>query len=322
MERSSKKRAVIVGLFIFLGVIIFALAILTLGGQKKTFSKSISVKAVFDDVNGLQKGNNVWFSGVKIGTVRKIFFLSNQEVEVDLNIDESSTEYIRKDAKAKISTDGLIGNKIVVIYSGSMKSGPVEEGDMLGVEKAVGTEEMMTTLQTNNRNLLDITGDIKVISARIKNGEGTLGRLSADDNLALSLESTLKTLQSASQNMERISDDFKKFSSHLDDKGTLAYELANDTSTFRSLKTSVDQMQKITTSANALIAGLNTSLNDKTTPAGLLFHDQETAATIKSTIKNLEKGSVTLNEDLEALQHNFLLRKYFKKQKKDSTKGK
>jgi len=322
MERSSKKRAVIVGLFIFLGVIIFAFAILTLGGQKKTFSRSISVKAVFDDVNGLQKGNNVWFSGVKIGTVKRIFFLSNKEVEVDLNIDESSTEYIRKDAKAKISTDGLIGNKIVVIYSGSMKSGPVQEGDMLGVEKTVGTEEMMTTLQSNNTNLLDITGDIKVISARIKNGEGTLGKLSADETIALSLESTLKTLQSASENIQRISSDFNKFSSRLDDKGTLAYELANDTSTFRSLKASVAQMQKITTSANELITGLNTGLNDKTTPAGLLFHDQETATTIKNTIKNLETGSVTLNQDLEALQHNFLFRKYFKKQKRDSAKAK
>ncbi len=322
MERSAKKRGVIVGLFIFLGIVIFILAILTLGSQRKTFSDSISVKAVFDDVNGLQKGNNVWFSGVKIGTVKKIFFLSNTQVEVDMNIDESSTEYIRKDAKAKISTDGLIGNKIVVLYSGSMKSGPVEEGDMLGVEKPVGTEEMMNTLQSNNRNLLDITGDIKVISKKIRDGEGTLGRLATDDQMANSLEATLGTLQSASENMQRITADIRKFSAQLDDEGTLAYELVNDTSTFQSLQKSVKKMEEITNSANTMMAGLNAGIQDKNTPAGMLLHDEETAASLKSTLKNLESGSRKLDEDLEALQHNFLLRKYFKKQKRDSLKTK
>lgn len=68
---TSGKRPIIVGIFIFLGLAIFIAAILTLGSQHKTFKKSITVKAVFDDVNGLQKGNNIWFSGVKIGTIKK-----------------------------------------------------------------------------------------------------------------------------------------------------------------------------------------------------------------------------------------------------------
>ena len=68
MRSTKNSRAFIVGIFIFLGLAIFVLTVLTLGGQQKTFQKSITVKAVFDDINGLQKGNNIWFSGVKIGT--------------------------------------------------------------------------------------------------------------------------------------------------------------------------------------------------------------------------------------------------------------
>ena len=65
-------------------------------------------------MNGLQKGNNIWFSGVKIGTIKKIVLLGNAKVEADMNIEEHSHQFVRKDAKAKISSDGLIGSKIIV----------------------------------------------------------------------------------------------------------------------------------------------------------------------------------------------------------------
>src|SRR4051812_45975760 len=98
MKSSKNSRAVIVGIFILLGLAIFVVTILTLGGQQKTFQKSITIRAVFDDVNGLQKGNNIWFSGVKIGTVKKVSFYGTSQVEVDMNIDQAAREYIRKNA--------------------------------------------------------------------------------------------------------------------------------------------------------------------------------------------------------------------------------
>src|SRR5688500_8239263 len=136
MKQSNNKRAVIVGIFIFLGLAILIAGVLTLGGQQNTFQKKITVKAIFDDVGGLQTGNNVWFSGVKIGTVKKITFHGTSQVEVIMNIDRKDQQYIRKDAKAKISSEGFIGNKLVMIYGGSMAAQQVADGDLLGVEKA------------------------------------------------------------------------------------------------------------------------------------------------------------------------------------------
>src|SRR5438552_11045796 len=111
MKSSSYTRAVIVGIFIFIGIAIFILAVLTLGGQHKTFEKSIVVKAIFNDVNGLQKGNNVWYSGVKVGTIRNVTLSGNQRVQVDINIEEKSHQFIPRDSKVKVGSDGLIGNK-------------------------------------------------------------------------------------------------------------------------------------------------------------------------------------------------------------------
>ncbi len=74
MRSNNKKRSVILGAFIVGGVAIFITGLLTLGNQKKTFEKKVTVKATFNDVGGLHVGNNVWYLGVKVGTIKKMQF--------------------------------------------------------------------------------------------------------------------------------------------------------------------------------------------------------------------------------------------------------
>src|SRR4051812_22138057 len=77
MEEKKNKRPIIVGIFVCIGLAILIATIFTLGGQRKTFVKKISLTTVFKDINGLKEGDNVWFSGVKIGTVKKITLKGN-----------------------------------------------------------------------------------------------------------------------------------------------------------------------------------------------------------------------------------------------------
>src|SRR5450432_2476541 len=236
MKSTNNKRAIIVGIFIFLGIAILIITILTLGSQHKTFEKSITVEAVFDDVNGLQKGNNIWFSGVKIGTVKRISISGNAKVEVSLDIEEHSHQFIRKDAKAKISTDGLIGNKIVVIYGGSQQSQEVEPGDVLGVEKLLSTDEMMSTLAKNNDNVLEITNGFKVISKRLVDGQGTIGKLMTDETMVNDLNATALTLKRTSLNLEKVSSNVAAYTAKFSAKGSLANDLVTDTVIFSRLR--------------------------------------------------------------------------------------
>ena len=320
---NNYKRGIIVGVFIFIGIVIFIVAILTLGGQQKTFQKAVLVKAFFSDVEGLQKGNNVWFSGVKIGTVKKISFKGSAIVEVDLNIQESSKQYIRRDAKAKISSDGLIGNKIVVIYGGTDKNPQVENGDVLVVDKAVTTDEMFNTLQINNKNLLDITGDFKVISKRLSNGEGTVGKLLTDETLLNDMQKVMATLQKAAINTERLTSTITAYTGKLNNRGTLAHELVSDTVLYARLKQTSAQIETLSQTAKAAVNDLknstetvNAGLNNKNTPAGLLLKDEGVARDLKSTLHNLNTSTQKLDENMEALQHNFLLRGFFRKKAK------
>jgi len=325
---NPNKTAFTVGIFIFIGIAILITMVLTLGGQKKIFQNSVTVKAVFDDVQGLQKGNNVWFSGVKIGTVKRIAFYGTSQVEVDLDVQKTSVQYIRSDSKAKISSDGLIGNKIVVIYGGNVNQPVVVEGDLLTVEKAVSTEEMLGTLQKNNVNLLEITGDFKTISNRLNKGEGTIGKLLTDETLVNDLQQVMTTLQSAATNTQRLTNTLSSYTARLNKKGTLANELVNDTILYANLKSSAVQIEEITKTGQAVIndlqqasTTLGKNLKNPNTPIGVLLINENVGTELKSTMRSLNSSSQKLDENLEALQHNFLLRGFFRKKEKREKEG-
>ena len=172
MEASENRRAIIVGIFIVLGLVVFILGIFTLGNAQKSFSKNIHISAVFDDVSGLKKGNAVWFSGVKVGTISNIHFIGVSQVDVKMSVDQATQQYIHRNAAVHIGSDGLIGNKIIVIDGGSPQAPEVADGDVLQAEKLTSTDDMLKTLQQNNQNLLAITTDFKDLAHRILQGKG------------------------------------------------------------------------------------------------------------------------------------------------------
>jgi phospholipid/cholesterol/gamma-HCH transport system substrate-binding protein len=319
MKPIQTKRAVIVGIFIIIGMAILIAGIFTVGSKRKTFTKTISLAAVFDNVNGLQTGNNVWFSGVKVGIIKKVDLIKSSEVEVVMNIEQKSQKFIHKDVKAKIASDGLIGNKIVVIYGGTQQSPMVEEGDFLAVEKPLSTEDMMNTLQANNRNLLDITTDFRLISRRLAEGQGTVGKLLTDDDLMKQLQATATTLQTASANIKTLTANVSDYTAKLQTKGALANDLVSDTSFFKTLRASASQIQEASKNAKELTNNLKAvsyNLKDSSNVAGVLFNDKAAAANLKTTVENLQSGTKKFNEDMEALQHNFLFRGFFRRRAK------
>jgi len=316
MNETTNKRPVVVGLFVIMGLAFLVAGTLMVGNLHETFTNKMEIVSLFDDVGGLQKGNNVWFSGVKIGTVSDLNFYGQSQVQVRLKIDKKTQQYIRKDAKIKLSSDGLIGNKILIIYGGTEMYPKVQEGDTLGVEKTFNSEDMINTLQENNKNILAITADLKTISKTLAAGEGTLGKLLSDNSVYSNINAATASLQSASAKANLLVGSLADFSSNLNKKGTLANELTTDTVVFNSVKASVLQLQQIADTAMAFITNLKLAGSNPNSTVGVLLHDEESGARLKETIKNLESSSVKLDEDLEAMQQNFLLRRYFKNKEK------
>lgn len=316
MNESPNKRAVIVGLFVFIGLAFLLTGILIVGNLRETFNRKMKLVSLFDDVSGLQTGNNIWFSGVKIGTVSNLNFFGKSQVEVSMNIATKAQQYIHKDAKVKISSDGIIGNKILVIYGGTEESLQVQEGDTLSVEKTFSSDDMINTIQENNKNLLVITNDFKIISKKLAAGEGTIGKLLNDSSLYININAASASLKIASAEAQQLVNSLATFSSGLNKKGTLANELTTDTVVFNSVKTSVMKLQQMADTATVFITNLKQAGSNPRSTVGVLLHDEEAGAHLKETIKNLESSSKKLDEDLEAAQHNILLRGFFKKKAK------
>ena len=320
MDLEKNKNTAVVGIFIFLGVVIFLATVLLVGGKASMFSKTIVVTADFQNVNGLLKGNNVWFSGVKVGTVKSVTFNPKGTVTVEMVIEEKSVPYIHSDAKAKMSTDGLVGNKIVVLEGGSPEKPIIKSGDVLGVKTPLDTDEMMATLQENNKNLVDVTRNFRTITRRMVDGQGTLGKLLSDESLLNDLQATEGVLRQASQNTDALTENLAAYSARFNRKGSLANDLVTDTTVFSTLRSTMRQMQKASENANLVVENLratSNNINSSNSAAGVLLNDADAAQDIKDVIKNLESSSKKLDENMEALQHNFLFRGYFKKKNKE-----
>lgn len=301
MSSSPNRQAVIMGLFVAFGVAILAGGVLTVGDLNDTFTRKVDVVAVFDQVSGLQLGDNVWYAGVKVGTVKTLEFKGQFKVQVGMKIDVEATRFIHNDVIAKIGSDGLIGNTIVVLSGGTADSGVLEEGDVLLTGKTVSAEDIMTTVQTNNLNLLAITTDLMQVSENLVMGEGTVGKLLQDDRLYENVNDTVASLNTAAVNAGELTASLSVVAKKLDPIA--------------------DQVAQTSAHAAALVDGFAAGAADPKTPIGLLLHDEVVASNVKSTVENLKEGSVLLNEDLEAVQHNVLLRGFFRKRAKAAAEG-
>lgn len=324
MSTNERKRSLTVGLFVLIGLIILVAGILVLGTQQNKFSKNLVVTTYFHDVKGLKVGNNVWFSGVKVGIVKEIKFQSINDVKVVMHIEEKSSQFIREDVVAKLGSDGLIGNAIVNLVGGSDQVPPIQDGDVIKSVGGTDTDAMFATLQTNNENLVEITKNFAILSQQMVEGKGAVGALMTDSTIALSLKNSVSSLNKVMTDVHKASGNLAVLMNKLNSNQGLIHDLTTDTAVFASLRESAAQLQGVTTTASALMDNLNATsarLNDKDNAIGVLTNDPEAAEEIRQILRNLNGSTEKLDENMKALQSNFLFRGYFRKQQKEQEKA-
>jgi phospholipid/cholesterol/gamma-HCH transport system substrate-binding protein len=226
------------GVFLILGLAILVMGLFFIGKQKNLFVSSFSLKAAFKNVGGLKVGNNVRFGGITVGTVDGIKLITDSSVMVNMSIKSEVQKFIRQNATATIGSEGLMGDRVVVISPWTYDSTrpgaadsmrPVRENDVLATVAPVETDQILSGLKTSADNAAHITEQLAEVAYKINHGHGLISRLLGDSSLGNNLHATMV---------------------------------------------------------------------------------------------NLKKGSEGLNENMEAAKHNFLLRGYFKKKKKEQDKKK
>jgi phospholipid/cholesterol/gamma-HCH transport system substrate-binding protein len=202
METYTQKFKLRLGLFIAGGIALFVLAIFIIGKQKNLFNPVFRLTTTFNNVSGLQVGNNIRFSGINVGTVDNITIINDSAVKVIMLIKKDVGKFIKSDCEVAIGSEGLIGDKLLIITQGSSDGSIAREGEQLNSKEPVETDAILASLQVTADNAAIISYQLAAIFTKVNSGTGTLGRLIRDSTIATNLNQTMVNLKNSSKGLD------------------------------------------------------------------------------------------------------------------------
>lgn len=319
MENQDIKRTIKLGAFVLGGIIIFFGALFYLGREGNLFNKTFSVSAVFKNVEGLKEGDNVWLSGVKIGTVSLVQIVAEGKVIVRFSLKDKQNQFIKKNATAFVGSDGLVGSKIVVIRPGNAVE-IIQDNDTINALSPTDTQELFNIAKEVGVNARSLSDELKLISIRLNKGEGIFGELLRDGPVSQDLRNTITALKATGQNADRLTNDAQKFMEEVRHGDGLIAKLITDSSYAQNFESTLEDFNQVGNNTKKMSEDLQrvmAKINSSDNAVGVLLTDTAFAQKLKGTIDHAESASAKLDENMVALQHNFLLKGYFKKQKKE-----
>jgi phospholipid/cholesterol/gamma-HCH transport system substrate-binding protein len=321
MEKETSNR-IRLGLFVISGLILLIIGLYLIGSNRNLFGKNITLYSTFYNISGLQIGNNVRFGGIDVGTVDKMEIINDTSVRVTMSVQENLLNFIRTNSYTSIGTDGLMGNKLVNIDPGTPDAPNITDGSTLPSIKGIDTEQMLRTLNQTNENVSIISEDLRILTGNINKSRGTLYTVLMDTTLAFSLKKTLNNIEDISQNLGNFTGELSSVVKGVQEgHGTLG-GLINDSSNLSlSFHRSLTEIEQSSINLNKITSELKTAvekINSGEGPAGTLLNDPVAAEHLKKTLANLDSSSANFNENMKALQGNFLFKKYFWKKAKEN----
>lgn len=194
------------GIFVSISITLFIVGIYLIGQKQQLFSSTFCIHGIFEDISGLQVGNNVRFSGINIGIVEDIQQITDSTVIVTMTVDDDTKKFIKINAKAIIGSDGLMGNKIVLIIPGIAGEKVISDNDTIQTAQQVNMDEILLKIKMTSDNTANITDDMAAIMKNIREGKGTIGKLVMDSALAQNVDAALVNIKQGAggfkQNMD------------------------------------------------------------------------------------------------------------------------
>lgn len=315
------------GLFVMAALLFLVVLLYLIGKNRNLFGNTYELKARFENVQGLVPGNNVRYAGIQAGTVKAIRILNDTTIEVTMVIEQKMQTVIRRNALLSISTEGLVGNKVINIMPAKETAALAAEGDVLSSKKAIDTDEMLQTLSQTNRDVAIIAAGLKETVTRINNSRA-LWLLLDDTSIPAEVRKSLAHIRQATQKVSSMADHLNIVAEDLKNGRGMAGALLRDTALAASLN---DAMQKIhsagvqadsvTRRVNQTMALLQTDVQEGKGVVHALLRDTALVKKIAVSLDHIEKGTDGFNQNMEALKHNFFFRGYFRKLEKEKAAG-
>lgn len=298
---AKKTSTVKIGIFIFLGLTILVVGIFLVGDKDALFSSTFTVRAFFNEVQGLRSGATVRLSGIDVGSVESVQIVDDTtaKVEVVISIREDIRQFIRTDTKASIETEGLVGNKVVVLQVGSSSADIVKDGGIITAKDPVGFAEVIEETQGIMQYTKELTKDLSEIIARVNRGEGSIGKLLVDEDL---YNDATRLTKRADESLEEITKEIRGLTTLFDQLGSGVESVVGNVNTV------INDLDTIITGIKQGKGALGSMLVD-----GSRFDSAFVNAfqNIEKTTSDARLAASRLAENMEALKHNWLFKSYF-----------
>jgi phospholipid/cholesterol/gamma-HCH transport system substrate-binding protein len=213
-----------VGAVVLICAALFVGALVNAGLLKEWFRTSLTLRIVLPEagVSGLAQGAEVQIMGTRAGEIRRIVIDPSQRMHAEARIDTQMQPFIRRDSQVVIRRQfGIAGNAFLDISRGtgpeldwafavltaSTDRAPTDSIGQVIDEVRARVLPILDELQkviANANTLVDPAGPLRqtmqsaaTMTQRIERGEGSIGRLLADDRMVSDVQSALAAAQSA-----------------------------------------------------------------------------------------------------------------------------
>lgn len=315
------------GAFVLAGLLFLVLLLYMIGKDENLFGDNYVLKVRFENIQGVVAGNNVRYSGIQAGTVKKVKILNDTVIEITMIIDTKMESIIRKNAIVSIGTDGLVGNKIINITPAHYPSPLAQEGDILASKKPVDTDEMLQTLSKTNKDIAVISTELKTTVQKINTSNG-LWKLLNDEAIPKDVRLSVANIHLATGKANNLVTDLQTVVTDLKKGKGSAGALLRDTSIAKNLNDAIIKINDVAKQADILaheitqtITDIKQDINFGKGTANAILKDSQIVIKLNASLDNIQKGTDGFNQNMEALKHNFLFRGYFRKLERQKVKG-
>jgi phospholipid/cholesterol/gamma-HCH transport system substrate-binding protein len=300
------------GMF-FAFAVIALLIILEFAGGLDFLKPHIRLHALFQNVQELKGGDFVKMAGVSVGRVKSIHLITNGLADVTMELDKNAE--VKTDSKASLEFTGLMSQYFVAIDFGSPGGVPVEDGAILQtVEQpslsglmikldnvATGVENLTRSfsgekidnllgpftdfLKNNQTNLTDTIANIRTVTQRIRDGQGTVGKLINEDTLYVSAKSAVSNLENTATNIHELVTNANYTVTQINaGHGTLGKLVKDDT------------LYIETTGSMTNLHQILIKINNGQGTVGQLINDDSTLKNIKVSMQKIDKATESLED--------------------------
>jgi len=336
------NRNVGVGIFVILGTVLFALAIFLIGNQHNFFVKHVELYTEFKNLNGLAKGAKVRVEGFDAGEVTEISVPASPSAgfRLKLQLNTQVGGLVRTDSVATIATEGVVGDKFVLIGPGSPTAPQAAPYSTLPSKE---TSDIAELLQKGSTLVSDASATMKVVADRLtttldavtttvdnandlvvglKQGRGTIGMMLRDEKTATDVRQAIGNVRDATAALNHASAQADALVSDFQSRG-LPGKVEGITGKVDGIVSDLQQRnfgEKIDqTMENVHSAAQNidkTSQQLQETLAKALAPDtqgRDAGDNIRETLSNVNDATGNMAEDTEALKHSLFFRGFFKR---------